>query len=148
MSFLKKASLPTLFIIPLYTFPTQAVEVTDELDIGGAVRVNYAWKDYDNNAKLEFELFRADVNYKTEDGLFASAQYRWYQDMDVIHHAYMGYQFDETQSIKVGVTQVPFGFLPMQRIHSGLVQPTTSALKMIMMPAFIINISTTTCVLI
>lgn len=112
MSFLKKASLPALCVISLCTFQTQAVEVTDELDIGGAVRVNYGWKDYDNNAKLEFELFRADVNYKSEDGLFASAQYRWYQDMDVIHHAYMGYQFDDAQSIKVGVTQVPFGLLP------------------------------------
>ncbi|WP_434926818.1 hypothetical protein [Shewanella sp. HL-SH2] len=109
MSSLKKLSPLLLAIL---SFQPQAVEVTDELDISGAVRVNYGWKDYDNNAKLEFELFRADVNYNSYDGLFASAQYRWYQDMDVIHHAYMGYQFDEAQSVQVGVTQVPFGLLP------------------------------------
>ncbi|MGZ9897658.1 hypothetical protein [Shewanella gaetbuli] len=109
MSFWHK--LPFLFI-PLVGFQTQAVEVSDELDIGGAVRVNYGWKDYDDNAKLEFELFRADVNYQADNGLFASAQYRWYQDMDVIHHAYMGYKFDESNSVQVGVTQVPFGLSP------------------------------------
>jgi len=101
--------LSSLLLLPL---PALAVPVTDEVDIGGAVRVNYGWKDYDDNSKLEFELFRADVNYKSKDGLFASAQYRWYENMDVVHHAYMGYQFDEAQSVQVGVTQVPFGLLP------------------------------------
>ncbi|MGK0411000.1 MAG: hypothetical protein ACJASB_003189 [Shewanella psychromarinicola] len=96
----------------LFPFSASAVKVTDEVDIGGAVRINYGWKDYDNNSKLKFELFRADVNYKSKDGLFASAQYRWYEEMDVVHHAYMGYQFDEAQSVQVGVTQVPFGLLP------------------------------------
>ncbi|MBO1895850.1 hypothetical protein HNW13_008695 [Shewanella sp. BF02_Schw] len=99
----------SLILLPL---SASAVPVTDEVDIGGAVRVNYGWKDYDDNAKLEFELFRADVNYKSKDGLFASAQYRWYENMDVVHHAYMGYQFDDAQSVQVGVTQVPFGLLP------------------------------------
>ena len=49
-----------------FSFPVLAVPVSDKLDIGGAVRLNYGWKDYDNNAKFEFELFRADVNY--DDG--------------------------------------------------------------------------------
>ncbi|MDD8059363.1 hypothetical protein [Shewanella metallivivens] len=106
----QKAALASSLL--LFSVSASAAKVTDELDIGGAVRINYGWKDYDNNAKLEFELFRADVNYQSKDGIFASAQYRWYQDMDVIHHAYMGYQFDEAQSVQVGVTQVPFGFLP------------------------------------
>ncbi|QUN07526.1 hypothetical protein KDN34_04325 [Shewanella yunxiaonensis] len=92
-------------------FPVLAVPVSDDLDIGGAVRLNYGWKDYDNDAKLEFELFRADINY--DDGqLFASAQYRWYQVQNVIHHAWMGYKFSDNASVKVGVTQVPFGLLP------------------------------------
>ncbi|BAJ01017.1 porin [Shewanella violacea] len=95
----------------LVAFSANAVKVTDELDLGGAIRVNYGWKDYANDSKLEFELFRVDVNYK-DDGLFASAQYRWYEDIDVIHHAYAGYKFNEEQSIQIGVTQVPFGLLP------------------------------------
>ncbi|EDQ01774.1 hypothetical protein [Shewanella benthica] len=32
--------------------------------------------------------------------------------MDVIHHAYAGYSFNEEQSIQLGVTQVPFSLLP------------------------------------
>ncbi|MCE9685231.1 hypothetical protein LZP73_03250 [Shewanella sp. AS16] len=99
-----------LLCMPL-AFNAQAVAVTPGLDLGGAVRVNYAWKDYDDDPKLAFELFRAEVNYQ-EDGLFASAQYRWYQDMDVIHHAYFGYQLTEEQKVQAGVTQVPFGLLP------------------------------------
>ncbi|WP_076407895.1 hypothetical protein [Shewanella sp. UCD-KL12] len=93
------------------SFTAQAAKVTEDLDIGGAVRINYGWKDYADDAKLEFELFRADINYSHDD-IFASAQYRWYQDMDVIHHAYAGYNINEQQSVIVGVTQVPFGLLP------------------------------------
>ncbi|KFZ39264.1 hypothetical protein HR45_02430 [Shewanella mangrovi] len=88
-----------------------AVPVTDELDIGGAVRLNYGWKDYDDNAKFEFELFRIDVNYK-KDKLLASAQYRWYQDQEVVHHAWAGYQFTDKDVVKLGITLVPFGLLP------------------------------------
>ncbi|MFQ6370164.1 hypothetical protein [Shewanella sp. YIC-542] len=92
-------------------FPVLAVPVSDALDIGGAARVNYGWRDYDNNAKFEFELFRADVNY--DDGeVFGSAQYRWYKDMDFVSHAWVGYRFSEASSVKLGVTQAPFGLLP------------------------------------
>lgn len=87
-----------------------AVPVTDKLDIGGAVRLNYGWKDYDDNAKFEFELFRVDVNYK-DDKLLASAQYRWYQDQEVVHHAWAGYKFSDETTVKLGITQVPFGLL-------------------------------------
>lgn len=94
-----------------FTLPAAAMPVSDELDIGGAVRVNYGWKDYDDDAKLEFELFRADVKYDNGE-LFASAQYRWYQDQDVIQHAFFGYRFSENSDMRLGVTQVPFGLLP------------------------------------
>ncbi|MDO6680330.1 hypothetical protein [Shewanella sp. 4_MG-2023] len=112
----KKNVLATSLIaaFTLMSSSAQAVSINDELDIGGAVRVNYGWQDYaDGNGTLEFELFRADVNYKSDSGLFASAQYRWYEYMDVVHHAYMGYQFDENQKVQVGVTQVPFGVMPV-----------------------------------
>lgn len=85
--------------------------------IGGALRVNYAWKDYDQankdkNGEWDIELFRIDVN--GEDGnWFYSGQYRWYQGFDAIHHAYVGYRFDADRNIRVGVTKVPFGLLPV-----------------------------------
>ncbi len=39
-----------------------------ELDIGGALRLNYGWKDYDNdsNKSFDFKLFRVDA--KLEQG--------------------------------------------------------------------------------
>ncbi|HBY84236.1 MAG TPA: hypothetical protein DEO86_00005, partial [Colwellia sp.] len=40
-----------------------------------------------------------------------SAQYRWYQYMNVIHHADVAYQFTDNWEGKVGITQVPFGNL-------------------------------------
>lgn len=88
-----------------------------DVKIGGAVRLNYAWKDYDQsnkdkNGEWDIELFRIDIN--GDDGnWFYSAQYRWYQDFEAIHHAYVGYKFDEDRSVKVGVTLVPFGLLPV-----------------------------------
>ncbi len=88
-----------------------AIPINDEWDVGGALRVNYGWKDYDSDDSIEFELFRVDVNYQS-DVLYGSAQYRWYKDIDVIHHAYIGYHINEQNKIQMGVTQVPFGILP------------------------------------
>ncbi|WP_341504136.1 hypothetical protein [Gallaecimonas sp. GXIMD4217] len=94
-----------------------APQALAEVDVGGAFRVNYAWKDYDDKNKdkggeWDIELFRIDVNGSHEDW-FYSAQYRWYQDFEAIHHAYVGYNFDENRAIKAGVTLVPFGILPV-----------------------------------
>ncbi|EKE76768.1 porin [Gallaecimonas xiamenensis] len=88
-----------------------------DVKLGGAFRVSYAWKDYDQNNKdkngeWDIELFRLDVN-GDEGNWFYSAQYRWYQDFEAIHHAYVGYRFDEDRNIRAGVTLVPFGLLPV-----------------------------------
>ncbi|MCK8045129.1 carbohydrate porin [Shewanella sp. 1CM18E] len=82
---------------------------------GGAVRVNYAYEDYDDDnadrgGDFDFDLFRIDVSGNYKDLIF-SAQYRWFEYMNVIQHAWIGYNFDEQQQAKIGVTQVPFGLL-------------------------------------
>lgn len=84
-----------------------------ELDVGGAVRLNYGWKDYgdDSNGSFDFELFRIDVKV-SEGKWFLDAQYRWYQGFEAIHHAEVGYRFDEQDILVAGVTQVPFGIEP------------------------------------
>lgn len=86
-----------------------------KIKIGGAVRFQYSYEDYDEDNKdrggdFDFETFRLDVNGSIGD-VTLSAQYRWFQYMDVIHHAYVGYQFSDNWEGQVGITQVPFGNL-------------------------------------
>lgn len=90
-----------------------ALSDTPEIDIGGAVRLNYAWKDYgaDDNGSFDFELFRLDVDVKQGD-LFVDAQYRWYQGFDAVHHAAIGFHVTADDTLVAGVTQVPFGIEP------------------------------------
>lgn len=85
------------------------------LKFGGAVRVNYSYEDFDDDnadrgGDFDFDLFRIDVSGNYQDLVF-SAQYRWFEYMNVIQHAWIGYNFSEQQQAKIGVTQVPFGIL-------------------------------------
>ncbi|GGI74945.1 outer membrane beta barrel protein [Shewanella gelidii] len=92
-----------------------AAETKTKLNIGGAARFQYAYLDYsesnkDRGGDFDFDVFRLDVDGSHGDLLF-SAQYRWHQYMDIVHHAWVGYDFDEKQQGKIGITQVPFGIL-------------------------------------
>ena len=81
------------------------------VDVGGAVRFNYGWLDYGPTSRLQLELLRADV--KAGAGpLFFSAQYRWYDGFDAVHHAYAGWNFNDQTQLKAGIQQVPFGLMP------------------------------------
>jgi len=97
--------------------PEEAVELEEpQIDIGGALRFNYALRSFDEDSKarggdLEFDIFRIDVDGRYKD-LLISAQYRWYSFMDVIHHGWVGYEFTDQWQLQAGVTQVPFGLLP------------------------------------
>jgi hypothetical protein len=87
-----------------------------QVTIGGAVRLNYAWQDYnpqrqDKLGDFGIELFRIDVNGDYDD-LYLSVQYRWYADFEAIHHAYFGYRFSPGLDVQLGIHQVPFGILP------------------------------------
>jgi hypothetical protein len=100
------------------TTNTEADTVDDNtyLIIGGAVRINYFWQDYneqrkDRNGDFGFELFRIDVNGKY-DQLFLSIQYRWYAYFEAVHHAYFGYKFSPDVEFQIGIHRVPFGILP------------------------------------
>ncbi|PKF53832.1 hypothetical protein CW748_17640 [Alteromonadales bacterium alter-6D02] len=103
--------MATILLIPHPDLKAATTEA--QIDIGGAVRLNYAWKDYgpDNNGTFDFELFRIDANVK-QGKWFLDAQYRWYQGFEAIHHAEVGYVIDESNTIRVGLTQVPFGIAP------------------------------------
>lgn len=80
-------------------------------DLGGAIRFNYGWLDYGPTSRLQLELLRADIDAGSGPFSF-SAQYRWYDGFDAIHHAYAGWQFTDATQLKAGIQQVPFGLLP------------------------------------
>lgn len=92
---------------------------TDHIKVGGAVRFNYRYDDdtrgneasKDRGGDLKFDLFRLDVNGSYSDVL-VSAQYRWMEGMNFIHHGWVGYNFTDTLGAQLGLTQVPFGILP------------------------------------
>ncbi len=93
-----------------------AVEDEDGIDFGGAVRLNYAWRDYDDQNKdrfgdFELELFRINVSGSVGDVLL-DAEWRRYNDFQAIHHAWVGYNFSDELQMQLGITQVPFGILP------------------------------------
>ena len=92
----------------------------DGLKIGGAVRFNYAWKDWDpayrSGGLLDFDTARVDVNYD-RDRWLGSFQHRYYRyrggaDTHFLHHAWLGYRFDDTTQLHAGVNPIPFGIQP------------------------------------
>ncbi|WP_439426872.1 hypothetical protein [Stenotrophomonas sp. T8] len=97
------------------SLPTEASEPGRNGDSyfkpGGAVRFNYGWLDYGPTSRLQLELMRADLDAGTGPFSF-SAQYRWYDGFDAVHHAYAGWQFSDATQLKAGIQQVPFGLLP------------------------------------
>ncbi|PIB37215.1 hypothetical protein BFP72_18275 [Reichenbachiella sp. 5M10] len=111
---MKKTLLLPFFLVSLTLFGQDKKDY--ELKIGGAIRANYFVKSWvDQNKKTGGELaydmvrFDVDANYKN---VIASGQIRFYSQAYggiLIHHAYMGYQFDDYSQVLVGIHQVPFG---------------------------------------
>jgi hypothetical protein len=98
----------------------QADSVAEEpkvkLNIGGALRLNYAWQDY-NEARIDrsgdffFEVFMLAVDAEYDD-IFLSVQYRWYFYFEAIRYGFIGFRFTPELEAHLGISQVPFGILP------------------------------------
>lgn len=96
-----------------------ATEKKDEgIKVGGAVRVQYNLKDWDETNKersgdFTFDTLRLDLNGTIKD-IILSAQYRFYpqDDWHAPHHAWIGYNFTDDLQGQIGIHQVPFGLQP------------------------------------
>lgn len=93
-----------------------SLKILPKIKIGGALRLNYSYKNYDQDnmdrmGDFGFELFRlnADIDYKD---IFLSVEYRWYGNFNAIRYGYFGYHLTDNSSIQIGIHQVPFGMLP------------------------------------
>ena len=100
----------------LVMLPAAAGAEEDGVEFGGAVRLNYAWRDYDDQNKdrlgdFELELFRVNVR-GTVGEIMLNAEWRQYNGFQAIHHAWVGYEFSDDLHVELGITQVPFGILP------------------------------------
>lgn len=97
--------------------PAVANAQHDGVSLGGAVRFQYAYRDWLSDSRerrgdVEFDLFRLNADGR-HGALSFSAEYRWYEYMDVIHHAWIGYELSPHWQVQLGVHQVPFGLLPV-----------------------------------
>ena len=100
-----------------------AVQVTEHLDLGGAIRARY---DYDPDRdinKFNFDTFFLTAKYDS-DTLIGAAKYRFYGkaypyqytdsvgDISFAEYAWLGYKIDSERQVQFGLNQVPFGNLP------------------------------------
>lgn len=116
------SSIITLTLITLLfalSSPTPTfADDEDGFKVGGAVRFNYRYMDWDDEdyarvnkeQKGEFLLdtyrINVDGTYKDID---LSLEYRFYSGYHMLHHGYLGYAFNDKLSMQLGVNQVPFG---------------------------------------
>ncbi|WP_047285965.1 hypothetical protein [Pseudomonas protegens] len=103
--------------------PALAVQVTDHLDLGGAVRARW---DYDPDRDIQtfnFDTAILCAKYSSETWIGA-AKYRFYGgaypyrytdkvgDIAFAESAWIGYRFNPEQQVQVGLNQIPFGLQP------------------------------------
>lgn len=101
-----------------------AVKVTDNLDLGGAVRMR--WDDDSSRDIHKFGLDTAMLSAKyASDSWIGAARYRFYGqaypyqytahfgDVNFVEYAWVGYKFDNKKQLQVGLNQVPFGLQPL-----------------------------------
>ena len=93
----------------------KAESASPDINVGGAVRFNYTYNDAndgnDRGGDFAFDTFRINLDGEIGD-VILSAEWRWYEYMSVIHHAWVGYEFTDNLMAKTGVFQTPFGILP------------------------------------
>ncbi|RDS81066.1 hypothetical protein DWU99_17925 [Dyella psychrodurans] len=106
--------------------PVSAVEVTDNLDLGGAIRARVDEDSTRGIHKFGIDTLMLSAKY-TSDSWIGAARYRFYGkdypyqytrhfgDINFAEYAWIGYRFDPTQQVQVGLNQVPFG---LQRLYS------------------------------
>lgn len=118
--FLILAALPLALGIAL---PAGAVAINENFDIGGAVRARIDFDPDRNIEKLSFDTAFLTATYNS-DSWIGAAKYRFYGDaypydytdkvgdISFAEYAWIGYRFDETRQIHVGLNKIPFGLQP------------------------------------
>jgi hypothetical protein len=113
-------------VLMICSRPVFAVKVTDNLDLGGAIRARVDEDSTRGIHKVGIDTLMLSAKY-TSDTWIGAARYRFYGkdypyqytrhfgDINFPEYAWIGYRFDTTQQVQVGLNQVPFG---LQRLYS------------------------------
>lgn len=93
-----------------------ATKQEDGIHVGGAMRFQYSYEDYNKGNKrrvgdADFDIFRLNFRGKV-DNVELQAEWRWFQYMSAIKFAWLGYDFSKTSQLQVGITRIPFGNQP------------------------------------
>ncbi len=125
---------PLLFlsiVFFLMTLPFAVADTTAEaveevepkkspIKIGGAMRANYVYGSYEdgrgeNFGDVDLEILRLNVDLDFHN-VIGKLEYRWYpryfgssSGYSMIHTAWLGYDFNDTGTLKAGIVRVPFG---------------------------------------
>jgi hypothetical protein len=99
--------------------PGDLIPALKGLEIGGAIRVNYAIGDYgdktggpsraeDDGGTFGLDTFRINADY-ARGAWLGKVEYRFYGDYHFLHTGWLGYDFEDNSQVQVGVNRVPFG---------------------------------------
>ncbi|MCG9730381.1 MULTISPECIES: OprO/OprP family phosphate-selective porin [unclassified Shewanella] len=90
-----------------------AEQTEDGIKLGGAVRVNYAYRDYDQANKDkggDFYFDMAAIKFDGKHGDWGlSAEYRFTSGTDYIKYGYAYYDVNPDWQLQFGINKVPFG---------------------------------------
>ena len=111
-----------MLVVLLALLATELLADESPLRVGGALRVNYVYKDWDDNwggvGELAFDTARINLDW-TDEVLIGSFEYRYYRDKHsgghdyhMLHHGWVGLRIGDKQELHAGVQKVPFGILP------------------------------------
>ncbi|MFW6217482.1 MAG: hypothetical protein ACOC4K_00660, partial [Verrucomicrobiota bacterium] len=95
------------------------IPALEGLEIGGAIRANYAFGDYGDETggpsraegdggNFALDTFRINADYSRGPWL-GKMEYRFYNGYHFLHTGWVGYDFDNDGQVQVGVNRVPFG---------------------------------------
>ena len=114
----KRPMEPTLSVTgepePLQPEEIRRSEEPDGIQFRGALRYNVVATEGNLDAKRGesgLDVFRIGAEGSI-DNFLVSAEYRFYSYMNTLKHGWIGYDFPDAGTLKIGVSQVPFGILP------------------------------------
>ena len=114
-----EGGLVVLMVLVLGLLPRAKAEIGFEvgpLTVGGAMRVNYIYGDYDDArgediGNVVLDTFRINLGLE-HDAIVGAAEYRWYNGYSFLHTGWLGYDLDESHQIQLGLNRAPFGAGP------------------------------------
>lgn len=110
-------------LLAAFALPASAVQVTDNLDLGGAIRGRLDYDPDRDISEFGFDTAFLTATY-TSDSWIGAAKYRFYGkhrpfdytdkigDISFAEYAWLGYKFDAERQVQAGLMPIPFGLQP------------------------------------